>query len=174
MNTYKAIRSLRAIRYFQQIPIKKESIDVILNAGRLTGSQKNRQPWNFILIQDRIHLVELASCARYASHIKDAMLAVVLVLEEGWFCMFDAGRAAQNMMLAAWEMGIGSCMGTLQDADKVKRLLKLPSELNAPAAISFGFPVKDPPQLIEGKPREQILARLGRKPMAEIIHMEKW
>jgi nitroreductase len=174
MDAYRNITSLRAIRHFTDQPLPPDSLRRILEAGRWTGSAKNTQPWHFIVVQDRHNLNQLAACGRYASHLRGAAVGVVIVTEPDGFGGFDAGRVSQNMMLAAWADGIGSCIATLHDQLCARTILGLPAEKAAWTAISFGYPDPDDPQTIEGQPRQQVLARLGRRDLDEIVHWEKW
>jgi nitroreductase len=101
-------------------------------------------------------------------------MGVVVVTGPGPRAAFDAGRAIQNMMLAAWADGVGSCIAALHDKDRARDILDVPAELGVEYAISFGYPDPDAPATIEGRPREEVLAQLGRRPLEQILHQEKW
>lgn len=174
MEAYKTIITLRAVRHFTGQPLAEETLTRILQAGRWTGSAKNVQPWRFIVVQKKETLARLAGCGRYASHLRGAAAAVVIVTEAQSPAAFDAGRAAQNMMLAAWAEGVGSCIATLHDAACARAGLGLPPERQAQVAISFGYPDPAAPATIEGQPREKILAGLGRRSLAELVYWEQW
>ena len=174
MDAYQNIKSLRAIRQFNSQPVEEDSLLRILEAGRWTGSAKNTQPWHFIVIRERRVLEQLARCGQYASHLRGAALAIVIVTESGGFGNFDAGRVSQNMMLAAWAEGIGSCIATLHDQTCARQILGLPDDKFAMTAISFGYPDPGQPQTIEGQPQARVLAQLGRRAMSEIVRWEKW
>jgi nitroreductase len=81
--------------------------------------------------------------------------------------MFDIGQAAAFMQLAAWELGIGSCLASIYEPDKAREILGFPQELSLHIAISFGYP-QDADILIT-QPK-----RAGRKPLSDIIHRERW
>lgn len=119
-DAYDAILTCRAVRHFTETPISDDDLQRILQAGRWAGSAKNVQPWHFVVVRNRARLNQLAECGRYASHLRGAALAVVLVTSPGRWVDFDAGRAAQNMMLAAWLLGIGSCIASLHDEDRAR------------------------------------------------------
>ena len=130
MNVYDAVRTKRAIRDFSDQPISNESMTAILNAGRWSGSSKNFQPWHFIVLRQRERLVALSECGQCAGHLAGATVGVALVTGdwmERWPVAFDLGRAAQNMMLVAHEMGIGSVMANIYDIDRANVLLELPA-----------------------------------------------
>ena len=173
MDAYQAILSLRAVRHFTDQPLPDDVIEHILQAARWTGSAKNTQPWQFLVVRERRTLEQLATFGAYASHLAGAAAGVLVITPTG-HAAFDAGRATQSMMLAAWADGVGSCIASLQNEDKVRSLLGIPPDFQAHTAISFGYPQPDAPQMIEGKPRKDVLASLGRRPLNELVHWEKW
>jgi nitroreductase len=172
MDTWQAINSHRAVRKFTDEPIAAEQLDRILNAGRRSGSSKNEQNWAFILVTDRAHLEELSHVGQFAGHLAGAAAAVALVTpdphtaEAPYSVMWDLGRAAQNMTLAAWEMGIGSVPATVYDQPLVKRLLDLPDGMWCEFLLSFGHPAK--PEALSWP------LRPGRKSIEDVLHLERW
>ena len=173
MQPYQLLLSLRAIRHFTSQAIPDDVLERILQAARWTGSAKNTQPWQFVVVRSRKTLAELAVCGGYASHLSGAALAIVLATPPG-FALFDAGRVTQNMMLAAWSDGVGSCIASFGDDAQVRALLGIPEAFLAHTAISFGYPLPSAPQTIEGQPRETVLASIGRRPLGELVHQERW
>ncbi len=172
MNTWEAINTTRAVRKFLDKPLEPEHLDRILNAGRRAGSSKNQQNWDFIVCTDREHLRELAGVGEFAGHLAGAAAAVALVSpapgthDAPLSVMLDLGRAAQNMTLAAWELGIGSVPATVYDQPLAKRLLGLPDDRWCEFLLSFGYPA-NPEALTWPK-------RKGRKELAEVVHWERW
>jgi nitroreductase len=172
MDTWTAIDTTRAVRKFADRPLAPEHLERILDAGRRSGSSKNQQRWDFVVCTDRAHLTELAGVGEYAGHVAGAAAAVALVTpdprtaEAPLSVMWDLGRAAQNMTLAAWELGIGSCPATVYRQDLVKELLGLPDGHWCEFILSFGYPA-DPEALTWPK-------RKGRKPLDEVVHRERW
>ncbi len=173
MDAYDLILSLRAIRHFTDDPLPEQVIERILQAGRWTGSGKNTQPWQFVVVRDRQMLQTLATCGAYASHLAGAAMAVIVATPPG-HAQFDAGRVTQNMMLAAWTDGVGSCIASFGEETKVRSLLNIPAGFQAYTAISFGYPQTNAPKTIEGRPRKEVLASIGRRPLNELVHWEKW
>src|SRR5947209_7720168 len=106
------LRSIRAVRRFSSEPISDQVLQAILEAGRWTGSSKNTQLWRLIVIRGRRTLATLAACGPFARHLAGAQTAIALVMDNGRQ-QFDEGRLAQNLMLAAWAHGVGSCIGSL-------------------------------------------------------------
>jgi nitroreductase len=110
MDTYQAVVAKRDQRAFLPRPLPEEALRRILQAGRMTGSSKNREPNRFVVVRDRARLGGLAALGRFARWMADAAVAIVIVQTEGH--EFDAGRCAQNMMVAAWGEGIGHARPT--------------------------------------------------------------
>jgi len=164
MDALSCIYSKRETRDFIDRDVPEEVIMRILEAGRLAGSAKNRQPWDFILITDKKRLGELAKFGNHAEHLRKAAFAVVITVRGEYFQdPFDAGRAAQNMMLAAHALGVGSCPTTLHSEEEAKQYLGIPKDRKIQVCIAFGYPRE-----IRRK------GRVIRKPMEQILHREKW
>jgi len=174
MDTFRCIKTMRAVRQFADTPIPDDVLQRILEAGRWSGSAKNTQPWNMIVVRDRETLARLAECGQFAGHLRGAALGVAIAVEQtATRGEFDAGRMAQNMELAAWADGVGSCIAAMYEEDKAKSILGVPPEMTLRYVISFGYPAKAAPQ-IEGKPLRSALPTVGRKKLDEIVHWEKW
>jgi len=161
------------VRQFTDRPVSREEIERVVNAGRLAGSAKNTQPWQFVVVTQRETLRGLSECGPYCAHLAGAAFAVVLTVDNlneppTLTKPFDLGRAAQNMILAAWDLGIGSCMATIYDATQAYTLLNIPKERSVPWAISFGYPAP------EADPRNRPPRREGRKALDEVLRWERW
>ena len=170
MNVHDAIRFKRAIREFSDEPLPEEVAVRIVGAGRRAQSAKNRQPWHFIVIRDRETLRKLSALGTYAGHLAGAAMGVAILTpdpNQRWSILFDAGQAAAYMQLAAWELGVGSCLATIYQPEAARALLGYPEELHLNAALSFGYPA-NPGQMIE-KPKAR-----GRKIFSDITHMDRW
>ena len=170
MNVAEAIRLKRAVRNFKEEPLSKEEVHAILNAGRRAQSSKNRQAWQFIAVQNRDTLKKLSSAGAFAGHMKGAALGVLIVTpppEEFYGALFDASQAAAYMQLAAWELGIASCLATLYKGEKVRELLGIPTEWQPLMAISFGYPSEKKKLTIR-------LLRSGRKDFDDVVRWERW
>ena len=166
MDTWRAIDSVRVVRTFAPRPLDPGHLRRILAAARRTGSSKNRQEWAFIVVRDRSRLAELARVGPYAGHLAGAAAAIALVSPAGrdrW----DLGRAAQNMVLAAWELGVGSVPATVYEPGLVALLLGLPEGHDCRYLLSFGYPA-DAGDLTRPNRRG------GRKPLDEVAFDERW
>ncbi|TMG23842.1 MAG: nitroreductase [Chloroflexi bacterium] len=173
MDVWTAIQAKRAIRRFSGRSIEPDELAGILDAGRRAGSSKNLQRWDFIICRERQHLADLATLGPYAGHIAGAAVAIALVTPDPAAAdaplsvMFDLGQAAENMMLAALELGIGSCPATVYQHDRARELLGYPLTHHCEYVLSFGYPA-DPAELSR-PPRTG-----GRRPLSEIVHEERW
>lgn len=173
MTVYDAIKTHRAVREFSAEPVPREHIDMILNAGRLSGSAKNRQPWTFIVVTGRAALHALMDCGPWCKHTSGAAFVVVLVVDDlheppTLTTPFDLGRASQNMMLTAWELGIGSVLGTIYEPQAARQALAIPDTKDVPWLISFGYPHPD------SDPRRRPPRKAGRRALDEVTRWERW
>jgi nitroreductase len=165
MDAYECIVTKLDVRDFN--PEKKVQADAkakILEAARLTGSAKNTQHWRFILVQDRDRLKKLADDSTTGKWVAGANFAIIVLTEEKQrFHLVDAGRATQDMQIAAWNQGIVSCIFTGIDQSAVRRDFHIPQNLLATVVIGFGFPAGK----VTGK-------RKNRKPLQELVHLENF
>lgn len=173
MTVYDAIKTHRAVREFSATPVSHEHIETIVNAGRLSGSAKNHQPWTFIVVTQRVSLAALVDCGPWCKHTAGAAFVVVLVVPDlreprTLTTPFDLGRASQNMMLTAWELGIGSVLGTIYEPQVARRTLAIPDSNDVPWLISFGYPHPD------SDPRQRPPRKTGRRALEEVTRWERW
>jgi nitroreductase len=173
MEVTEAIKTNRSVREFSDQPVSRDDITRIVDAGRRSGSAKNRQPWQFVVVTERATLQALSACGPWCGHLAGAAFGVVLVVESlheppTLTTPFDLGRASQNMILAGWEIGVMSCMATIYEPDKAREALGIPLHMDVPWAISFGYPRP------EADPRQRPPRREGRQPFDAVVHWEQW
>ncbi len=176
---WRSINGKRVVRRFAERPLEPAHLDRILNAGRRSGSSKNMQRWTFIVCRDRDHLRELSAVGPYAGHLAGAAVGIALLTPDPrgaldprgdgapLSIMFDLGQAAQNMMLAAWELGIGSVPATVYEHDLVRSLLGYPDDWHCEYLLSFGYPA-DPTDLTRPPKRG------GRRELDGMVREERW
>lgn len=174
MSIVDTIKRVRSVRQYADRPVDEAVILRILDAGRWAGSAKNTQPWRYLLVQERATLERLASCGQYASHVAQAAFAVVVVMPGGGFADFDAGRTIQNMLIAAWAEGVGSCVVTLSDEARVREILGVPENYQVRHCVTFGYALEGVEPQVEGQPLRRVLANMGRKPLETLLHRERW
>ncbi|HEY3246917.1 MAG TPA: nitroreductase family protein [bacterium] len=162
MEVFDAVRTLMAVRSYRKKPVPAESVQRIVEAGRLTGSSMNGQPWHFIVVEDPAVLQELGALARTGPYVAQAALAVVVAVERTKYAISDASRAIQSMMLTAWADGIGSNWVGFLGPAQVKTLLGVPDDLDVLAIVPFGYPAKT----IRGRKR--------RKVRSQVVHRERF
>jgi nitroreductase len=173
MSVWNAIATKRAVRTFARRPLEPAHLERILQAGRRAGSSKNLQRWDFVVCRDRDHLEALAKVGPWAGHVAGASIAIALVTPDPAAAdvplsvMFDLGQAAENMMLAAWELGIGSAPATVYEHDLARQLLGYPASHHCEFLLSFGYPAEPAALSAPNRPG-------GRRPLAEMVHEERW
>jgi nitroreductase len=163
------IRTLRATRSYTSDLLDDDDLNAILEAGRWTGSSLNSQPWTFVVVTNSESKQKLTQAGKHATHLASAAVVVVLVGEPGRG-EFDIGRAAQNMMLAADLVGIGSCPATLHNEELVRGLLGVPGDRLARHAIAFGHPNPDVEHLV--RQNMKMVTGSARKPLTEVVRNE--
>jgi nitroreductase len=164
MDAYTAIVGKRDQRSFLPRPVPEEALRRILQAGRMTGSSKNREPNRFVVVRDPWRLRAMAELTPFGRWLQHAALAICLVQTERH--EFDAGRCAQNMMLAAWDDGITSCPAHLPERE-LARLLGIPETLGINRVLGFGYVDPD-----RAAPPPAVARR--RRPLEELVHWETW
>jgi nitroreductase len=163
MEVFDAVRTVLAVRNYQDRPVPPEVVRRIVEAGRLTGSSMNRQPWHFVVVANRDTLRQLGGLAKTGPYIGQAPLAIVVAIEKTIFSVSDASRAIQSMILTAWSEGVGSNWVGFRGLDQVKSLLNISDELEVLAIIPFGYPAQP---IGKGKKK--------RKSISEVAHLERF
>ena len=165
MTVAEAVRTMRAVRQFTDRPLGEDDIVAILNAGRRAQSSKNTQPWQFVVVQQRETLTQLAQTGTWAGHLAGAAVGVVLV-GGAEIAAFDLGQATAFMMLTAWERGIGSCIASIYEPEQARTILGIPADQYVRWAISFGYPAQE---AAAAPPRSG-----GRRALDDVVRWEKW
>jgi nitroreductase len=169
MQTWEAITSRRNVRSFADRPIPAADLDRILEAGRRSPSSQNWQPWDFVLVTDRALLTELAKVWRGAGHVAHSAATIVVVGPAGdnpfRRAQLDLGQATMAMMLAAADLGIGSCHAGIADLPRVRELLGIPDDRDWALLISLGYPADRPLTPIKNP---------DRRPFDDVVHRGHW
>jgi len=163
MEAFEAIRTLLAVRSYQDTSVPDTLVRRIVEAGRLTGSALNAQPWHFIVVRERETLRRLGALASSGPYVAQAPLAVVVATDKTRYAVSDASRAIQSMMLTAWADGVGSNWVGFGGLEKVKPLLNVPAGVDVLAIIAFGYPTR-----AVGRGKKQ------RKSLRQIAHLERF
>jgi nitroreductase len=171
VDTWEAIRSRRNVRSFADRPLPAAELDRILEAGRRAPSSRNWQPWDFVVVQDRGQLAELAKVWRGAGHVAGSAATVALVLPrtddagQRDRAQYDAGQATMAMMIAAVDLGIGSGHSAVGDQDLAREILGLPEDRYVGYLLDFGYPAERPLSVIRSP---------DRRAFEEVVHRGRW
>ena len=165
MDVYQCIRSRLTVRDFKPDAVPERVIRRMLQAARWSPSARNRQPWNFVVIQNRETLSQIGGIASSGGFIGGAPLAVAVVMDRGGRPEFDAGRSLQQMELVAWSEGVGGCVAGVRgdENDKVKELLAIPEDKELVTVVAFGYPTDE----AAGRTK-------ARKSIPEFAHRERY
>ena len=164
MEVFDAIKTRRSIRKYKPEPIPEEKLRNILEAARLAPSAGNRQPWRFVVVQNKGLKKALAEAANNQTFLNDASAIIVAIgdpeVSARWYER-DPMIALEHIVLAATAMGYGACWIGAFDEDAIKHLLKIPANVKIIALLPIGIPDEKP-------------APRPRKEFAEIFFKEEW
>lgn len=160
MDVFTAVRTVRAVRAYQDRPVPPETVRRIVEAARLTASSKNGQPWHFIVVDDRETLEQLGALTTTGPYTAQAPLAIVVGVDhDSPYGLSDASRAIQSMVMVAWEDGVGSNWVGFNNLNSVRELFGIPEGIDVVAVLPVGYPVE-----ARAKGKKQ------RKPLGEVVH----
>lgn len=164
MEVFEAVRTLLAVRQYDDRPIPGDVVERIVGAAHLTASSMNKQPWHFVVVQEAATLHRLGQLVKTGPYIAQAQLAVIIGVEKGsQFGVSDGSRAIQDMMLVAWADGVGSNWTGFHGLEEVGHLVGLPAEYEVLAVVPFGYPANR-----IGRGRKQ------RRPIGEVVSRERF
>ena len=164
MEVFEAVKTVLAVRSYEEKAVPPAVVNQIVAAGRLTGSSMNRQPWHFIVVENAETLTQLGDLARTGPYVAEATLAIVVAIEkESPYGVSDASRAIQSMVLTAWDAGVGSNWVGFKNLSDVGTLLAVPESYEVLAVLAFGYPTRE---LGQGKKQ--------RKPLSEVASRERF
>ena len=165
MSCIEKVLARRSIRKFKNDPISEEVLKSILEAGRQAPSATNNQPWHFVVVRDTKGK-EACDFQGFNRWVNGASFVIVgfyrqseVIIEK--LSLMDVTIALQNMVVAGWVQGVGSCWMGAFDERKLEETLNLPVDATIVGAIAFGIP--------NGNPRQP-----PKKPLREILHFDKW
>lgn len=167
VDTLLAIASRRDERRTLPAPLDPELVRRLLDAGRLSGSSRNSQPWIFAVPTGRPRVEELAQAVYVPENVLGAGLVVAVLVAGKGPVMFDAGRAAQSMLLAAWAEGLASCPNGVADVERARSALSATEAETPTIVLSFGLPER--PRDAGRHTTQEWSARANRKPLEEVV-----
>jgi nitroreductase len=167
VDTFLAVASRREVRDYAGRPIPEDAALRILEAGRISGSSRNSQPWRFVVVESPSLKERLAGAVYASGNVRGAALVVVIALRGRGPTAFDAGRTAQNMMLTAWNEHIGSCPNGMPDPDAVAQLLDLEEGERPTIVLTFGYPART--REPDRRTALEWIERADRKPFDDVV-----
>jgi nitroreductase len=165
MTPYEAIISKRDLRMYTDQPIPDDVMSRILQAGRMAGSAKNFESNRLIVVTDQSVQDALAAAGDFASWIGSSAVVIGFACPDDQLRLFDVGRQAQNMMIAAHAEGVGTCPVTLGHPDRARAAVGLPDDWVMPMVITLGYPVADHPDSPLKRPRVAL---------DELVRYDRW
>jgi nitroreductase len=164
MDVFEAVRTVLAVRQYDSRPVPPETIEKVVEAGRLTASAMNGQPWHFVVVTERDGLEELSDAVKTGRYVRDAAFAIAVAVErDSILAVSDASRAIQSMILVAWEDGVGSNWTGFRGLDAVRAALEIPDDYDVIAVLPFGYPAD-----------ERLGGKKSRKPIGEVASSERF
>ncbi|MBN2120023.1 MAG: nitroreductase [Candidatus Omnitrophica bacterium] len=146
MDINKAIRERRSIRQYQVMVPGDEDIKKIIEAGLWAPSGLNNQPWKFKVVKEKAQKDSLARFTKYSAIIRDAPVVICVFLDNSSTYnrekdILAIGACIQNMLLSAWELGLGTCwLGEiLNKKEDVRKYLKIDSDCELMAVVTLGY-----------------------------------
>jgi nitroreductase len=187
---YEAILSRRSIRRFKQTPIKFEILEQLVNAARLAPSAANLQPLEYVVVSDKnicLQLFDTLGWAGYitpkwAPHESERPVAYVVILvrnDLNKYYKWDVGLAAENIMLAAEEKQLGSCMLLNIDKEKAQKILQIPNSLSIDSIIALGYKnelsiAEDMKDSVRYYRDQQEILHVPKRSLKDILHINRY
>jgi nitroreductase len=160
---FEAVRTVLAVREFDNRPISDDVIHRIAEAGHLTASGGNQQPWHFVVIRERAHLEKLGSLVRTGRYTASAAAAIIIAYEkDSRIALSDASRAIQSMILTAWAEGVGSNWTGFGGLVEVAREFGIPDSYDVLAVVPLGYP------------KRRVIGKKKRKPFGQMVSAERF
>jgi nitroreductase len=164
MDAYECVATKLEVREFDPRDVPADVKLKVLEAARLTGSGINNQHWRFILVQGRDRLKRLAEDSTTGAWVAKANFAIIVLTNPKFgFHLLDAGRAAQDMEIAAWNSGVISCLFTGLNLETLRKDFGIPKDLSPSVVVGFGYPTKR----LTGK-------RKNRKPLSDLAYLNNY
>lgn len=168
MNAIEALRNKRDTRKYTDQAIDGETLDKVLDAARMAGSAKNVQPVRMVVVTDKATMTGLKDSGDFAAWIDESPVVIVATVQAtaGPRKLFDVGRHAQNLMVAAYAEGLASCPVTIHHPDVARKLLGIPVDVEPSMIITLGWPdaSDEPPAQIAGP----------RLPLGDYVSRGRW
>ncbi len=163
MDALKALKERHSIRKYRDKAVPKETIEDIIDCGRLAATARNEQPWEFVVVTGIGMRREIADIAEYGKFISQASVCVAVFCRDGKYYLEDGAAATQNILVASVAHGLGTCWvaGDKKPyADRIRELLGVPGGYKLVSLIALGYPAETPSP--------------SKRPLSEVLHWEQW
>ena len=156
MDVLEVIKERRSIRSFKEQDVKKEDIEMLIEAARWAPSAGNTQPWEFVIVRRPDLKKELAEAALSQGFVEDAPIVIVVCANENrsfqsygirgktLYCIQDTAAALQNIHLVAHSLGLGTCWIGAFNEEEAAKILKVPNGVRPVAIVPIGYPAESP------------------------------
>lgn len=145
MDFFETIRKRKSVRSYLQTPISKQMLVKILDAARLAPSAINKQPWHFIIVEDKDKRAQIAKGCGYGKFLAESPVIIVGCGDKraspDWHVV-DTTTALEHIVLAATALDLGTCWIGSFDEEEVREMLRIPERLEIIALIALGYPRK--------------------------------
>jgi nitroreductase len=158
VDAIEVIRARTSVRKYLPREIPREELETIVDCARLAPSGWNKQPWVFVMVTDRGLLAQIASLAEYGRFIAEASACLAIATSESGTRIEDASAAAENAIIAAGSLGIGSCWVNSfrkEHSAAVESLLRFPADYELTVLLALGYPAE--------------AERRRKKPLSELL-----
>ncbi len=171
MDVFEAVKGRRSIRAFESRGVPAELVEKLVDVARWAPSAGNIQPWEFIVVRNLGIKRRLVEAALGQGFVEEAPVVIIVCADEyrclmGYgvrgktlYCIQDTTAAVQNIHLAAYSLGLGTCWVGAFIEEEARKILKIPQGIRPVAIIPVGYPAESP------LPR-------GRRPVSQIVHHE--
>ena len=164
MEVFDAVRTVLAVRRYSARRPPADLVRRVVEAGRLSASATNSQPWHFIVIEERATIDQIGGIMDTGQYATGASLAIAVMIEKDRrIAVSDGSRAIQNMILTAWSEGLGSNWIGFGRMPAIEKVLGVPETHQGLAVLAFGYPAES-----IGRGRKD------RKPLGEIASRERY
>ncbi len=163
MDAIEVLKTRRSVRVFADRPVDRRILEDLVDCARLAPSARNVQPWEFVVVDDRQKLRELAALTDHGRFIAQAPACIVVLCQTTKYYLEDGSAATENLLLAAHAYGLGACWvaGDKKPyAGSVLALLGAPHGYKLVSMVALGYPAEEP--------------RVEKRPLAEVLHWNRF
>ncbi|MGQ9622336.1 MAG: nitroreductase family protein [Candidatus Caldatribacteriaceae bacterium] len=165
MDALEVLRTRRSVRRFRPQAVEREKIEAVVDCARLAPSANNLQPWEFVVVTDQRKREDIAKLTDYGKFIREAPVLLAVFCKDTKYYLEDGCAATENILLAAWALGLGSCWvaGDKKPyAEEVRRSLGVPEGYHLVGLVAVGYPV------------DVSKGHIFKRDLREVLHWEKF